>query len=437
MPDGDAGKVQEVCPPQELPLTDRRYIGLMVMCALVGVVAGLLVTVFFSIVTPGINFLWTDLPEQLGVGEAPSIYYYTIGMCLVGGLIVGLIVKYTKEPATILAEEMDEVASEMRMAPRKGIVNMVRGMVALIFGGAVGPEGPLVAGSGAVGTWLGERQKLPKTGVMAYTFSSLCGVMGTFFGSPFAMPILTIEGSLEKGKMSWRLLLPGIIAATTGYAVFYYFTKYVFGGEYIFPPYEGLALVHLLYAVLLGAIGAGVGLLFIYTYQGMRRASAPFKKYPLTLGLVGGLVLGVIGSFIPLVMFSGEHQIQEVIDDAAEMGVLVLLFLALLKIFLSNVCISTGWAGGYIFPLLFSGLAMGMAVSLLLPFIPAAVCMVCVMGGAFVAVLKSPIAVAMITAVLFSTSLVPVTAVAVVTAVVLTFSIPLIPNDVEGGKAGS
>jgi len=110
------------------------------------------------------------------------------------------------------------------------------------------------------------------------------------------------------------------------------------------------------------------------------------------------------------------------------MGAPLLIALALLKVFVTVVCLSLGWSGGYIFPSFFMGAALGLAVHQLLPFIPEVVCIVCLMSGVSVALLRSPIALTMIIQVLFDVRLAPIIAVAIVSSFLLTYHTSLMPS---------
>ena len=55
------------------------------------------------------------------------------------------------------------------------------------------------------------------------------------------------------------------------------------------------------------------------------------------------------------------------IKHAAELGALMLIVLALVKLFITTLCLATGWKGGYIFPTMFAGTALGMAAHLIFP----------------------------------------------------------------------
>lgn len=412
-------------------IRSRPFYVLLVLSALFGSLAALLTIAFALVYRFGLEAVWGTLPHMLGLTDWTSSALFVIVLCLIGGLLVGSITLFSKVEPQLLMEEFEEFTNDGRIRPRNGFVGMLRGLVGLIFGGSIGPEGPMTAGSGALGTLVAERRGMKKPVVAIATYASISGMFGSFLSSPFGMAILTVEGGLERGKLSWKLLIPGIVASAVGYVIFFIITGYAFGGIYQFPPYEGLRLVHVLYAVALGLLGGLIGLLFIYLFKAMRRVVRPIRSRPVELALMAGLILGLVGSAFPLTLFSGDAEIQSLIDGAVGMGVVTLIVLGLLKIFLTVTCLALGWSGGYIFPSFFAGAALGLAVHLVFPFIPEVLCMTCVISGLSVALLKSPIALAFIVQTLFDPRLAPIIAIAVVAAFLLTYRSSLIPVSSE------
>ncbi len=84
-------------------------------------------------------------------------------------------------------------------------------------------------------------------------------------------------------------------------------------------------------------------------------------------GLIGGLGMGLIGALLPLTLFWGEEETADLITHAAEIGVVMLIVLGLAKVLATSLLLATGWKGGYIFPIMFASVALGLAVNLLLP----------------------------------------------------------------------
>ena len=75
--------------------------------------------------------------------------------------------------------------------------------------------------------------------------------------------------------------------------------------------------------------------------------------------------------------------------------------------------------GGYIFPIMFASVVLGLAVNLVFPSIPAAVTVAATMAGALVAALKAPLYAALFTTVLVQKETAAVIAVAVVVSALL------------------
>ena len=158
------------------------------------------------------------------------------------------------------------------------------------------------------------------------------------------------------------------------------------------------------------------------------------------LGLLGGLGLGIAGVLLPLTLFMGSDRLQILINNYLEVSLFLLFVLVVVKILLITFSFSTGFAGGYIFPSFFIGGLLGILVFRFFPFIPLAVCLVCVIAGVSVALLRSPIALALIIAIVFSPELVPAMAIALVMGFIIShnYSLPYTRKaDREGGLTGT
>lgn len=79
----------------------------------------------------------------------------------------------------------------------------------------------------------------------------------------------------------------------------------------------------------------------------------------------GGLCLGIMGMAAPILMFSGEEAMGELIGDYSRYLPLALLAVAFLKVLLTNICIQSGLKGGHFFPIIFAGVCLGYAAAML------------------------------------------------------------------------
>jgi H+/Cl- antiporter ClcA len=399
-----------------MSIRSKPFYKLILVSALVGGLAGLQFLLFITIMTYGQEAIWEGIASSFGLAYGAASTSFIIGFCALGGLLVGLITKLTKVPPHLLVQDMQEYGETGEMDPRGGWVGMIRGLVGLLFGGSIGPEGPLTGGSGALGTYFAKKAKLSKPVEAVTTYAAMNGMFGAFLGSPFIFPLITVEGS---GKLNWKLVLPGIVAGSVGFGVFDIITNKLYGPIYQFPPYSGFQFVQLFEAVLLGLVGGLLGLLFIRFYRALKTAIRPWESHPIELAVTAGLILGAVASAFPLVLFDGQNQINVLLLHTAEYSILFLLVLALAKLFVTVICLAFGWSGGYIFPSLMIGTSLGLAMHLLLPFIPEIVCLCCAMTGVAVVLLRSPIAISILVIGLFGLHIVPIVMISATTAFLL------------------
>jgi len=193
---------------------------------------------------------------------------------------------------------------------------------------------------------------------------------------------------------------------------------------YRFPAYAP-RLVDLAFAAPLGFVGGVAGILFMLSLKRLKQLFLPLKDRLVWRGVIGGLGMGIIGALLPLTLFSGESETTDLITHAAQIGVVMLIVLALAKLFATSLLLATGWKGGYIFPIMFASAALGLALNQLFPGIPVAVAVAATMAGALVAVLKAPLFAVVFTMVLVQKETAAVVAVAVVTSALLTALIAL------------
>ena len=75
-----------------------------------------------------------------------------------------------------------------------------------------------------------------------------------------------------------------------------------------------------------------------------------------------GLIIGLVGLVCPMVLFSGEEQMGQLIVNSGGYGVLFLAGICLLKLAMTSFCLKFGMKGGHFFPLIFACTCMGYAL---------------------------------------------------------------------------
>jgi len=393
------------------------YIRLLALVALLGLISALVTFTFIFLVNQGTHLLWDE--TALALGLDPRLF--TLLVCTLGGLLVGLLVKLFGDHTGIFADVMLEFGRTGRFDYRNAPGIVVTAFVSLISGASLGPEAPLADGSGGIGTWISDRLKLDEQETRTMGYSGVSGMLAAFITSPFSGALLGLEsaqGGPGGRKTYFWVLFPSLLASAVATVAFVLLSGTFFESLYAFPDYTP-RLTDLLYAAPLGLIGGAVGLVFMLSLRGLQRLFQPMKGRVVLRGLLGGLGMGIIGALLPLTLFSGETGTSDLIVHAAEIGVLMLIVLCVAKLFATTLVLATGWKGGYIFPIMFGGVALGLAANLLFPHIPVAVAVAATMAGALVAAFKAPLFAALFTVTLVQREAGAAIAVAVVASALL------------------
>lgn len=131
----------------------KNNILLRLYTVIIGVIAGLIIWCFIRGMNLGIQFLWDYLPSLI------NFKYYTIAVCLMGGLLVGL----WKNKYGDIPEELDQVIKTVKQEHRYSYSNIfpsiVSAILPLIFGASVGPEAGLTGIIAGLYTWVGDKLK--------------------------------------------------------------------------------------------------------------------------------------------------------------------------------------------------------------------------------------------------------------------------------------
>jgi H+/Cl- antiporter ClcA len=327
------------------------HLRLIIPASLLIAAAGLAMVLFLFLQAAGTALIWPD---------SPPFPLSTLLATVAGGLAVGLCLHIFGDHAGLLSQTMAEFQRTGRFEPEHLPGVLLSIFLSLVFGASLGPEVAAIDMGGSMGTWLGDRKG---RWVRAL---AIVGIAGTLGGFGF---YLWAEASRE-----------GILYPLPSYA---------------FMP------VDLLYAVVLGLAGAAAGVAFIASYHLFARLMAPLSDRHVVRGLFGGVGLGLAGTAVPLVLFSGQTQFQTVLAEGAGMGAAMLLVLVAVKILASTWCMATVFKGGPVFPLIFAGGTLGMAVSLLVPAMPQALAITAVMAGMIGCVLKKPLVVIVLLVLIF------------------------------------
>ena len=162
-------------------------------------------------------------------------------------------------------------------------------------------------------------------------------------------------------------------------------------------PVEQIRLVDPLLIVLMALIGVVLAVVAGVFFKVAEKAFDRIKD-EVARALVAGMIFSIAGVIAPVVMFSGESQMQSLVDDPAHYGVGLLLLMALLKLALLAVGFRSGFLGGAIFPTIFALVAVGLAFDLALPEAEPTILIAGLMVGFMVVMFRTPFMVILLVA---------------------------------------
>ncbi|HEX4230755.1 MAG TPA: chloride channel protein [Bryobacteraceae bacterium] len=228
---------------------------------------------------------------------------------------------------------------------------------ALGCGISLGREGPSVqVGSGLAST-VGRRLGLSQDNVKALIPVGAAAALAAAFNTPIAAVLFSLEEIM--GDLHAPLLGSVVISAATSWVVLHLFL----GDNPLFhvPAYQ---LTHPAefgaYAVL-GILGGFVSVAFVKMTLGMRMR---LRRLPVSTEwwqpAIGGLVVGIIGFFIPQVEGAGYDYVGQVLTGNFVLPIVAAL--VILKLVATASCYASGNTGGIFGPSLFMGAMLGGAV---------------------------------------------------------------------------
>ncbi len=398
-----------------------------------GIFIGLISVGYYTLLRFGLQLVWHTLPNLIQTNLDQDFPNFAWILTTLGGFLVGITVHYLGASSG-MAGVVEEIHVKGHIDSQHIPGTTIASLLSLIFGSSVGPEAPLVDINGGISSLLALRLRLNVEQVRILTFCGMGAALGAFFGSPLGSALFALEVPHRFGLEYYEAFVPVVISAIMGFIVFRVITGLTIGGQLEFPDYGKLYSQDILYAILLGVIGAGVAVFFLFIFRKTAQLTNSIHIHPILLTTLGGLVIGIAGFFVPLSLFYGEEQIQIIIDHGAQMGVWLLLMTAIVKVCTVSLSLNMGFKGGFIFPVFFIGADLGMMISLIFPAIHPTVAMICLMAALTVALLKNPVSIILILSVISDTDLIPLVSVAAITSLLLTIPIGMISTQQARSK---
>ncbi len=280
-----------------------------------------------------------------------------------GGLLAGTVALAVSRATRGqgVGDVMEAVAfGRGHLSMRTTLLKSLGSWLAIVSGGSIGREGPLIQFGGTLGSTVARLFHIDDTRARALMAAGTAAGFAAAYNTPLAAVLFVLE--VVTGVAALDVIVSTIAATAIATSI----TRAVIGGGPIYQQ-RGFTLAsqsELLGHVVLGVLGALTAQAFMRLLAGGETLFVRSKlPQPWRAGL-GGLLVGAIATRLPQVTGNGYEPLNAMLDGAVPLGLVLWLLLA--KTVATTASVSSGSPGGVFTPTLLLGAAVGMALQAVL-----------------------------------------------------------------------
>ncbi len=252
---------------------------------------------------------------------------------------------------------------------RAAFSRLVSSCLTIGSGGSAGPEAPVVMSGAAIGSniaqffSLNDRQRSTLVGCGA------AGAIAAIFNAPIAGMVFSVEVILGEWKAS--NIIPIAISAVAGTEL----SRALQGNQIAFSnPGFHVSAIDIFACIGLAVLTAAVSILLTRALKTMHRTAGRFARFPRwSRAAFGGLAVGAMALYFPMVLGEGYHSIRTMIEGAYPAGLGLVAAAVFAKVLATSLTLGWGGSGGIFAPCLVIGSFAGVSYYRLLDWLwPAA-----------------------------------------------------------------
>ncbi|MBI9072149.1 MAG: chloride channel protein [Melioribacteraceae bacterium] len=274
----------------------------------------------------------------------------------IGGLLVGLISHYFEkgEEGEGIPNVIDAIASKDGIIKGSIAVKKIIGSALSIgTGGAGGKEGPIVQIGASIASSFGRLFHLTPDRLRILVGCGGAAGLAAAFNAPLGGALFAMEILLRTFRA--KTFSPIIISTVFATAL----SRSYLGNETSFslPSYELISNYELIFYVILGLLSGLVAIYFVKVFYYIEEFWTKIKVSKIFKPAIGGLVVGVIGIFLPGVYGFSYDSVNLALSNSETF--IMLLALLFLKPVATAMTIGSGGNGGTFAPSIFTGAMLG------------------------------------------------------------------------------
>lgn len=313
-----------------------------------------------------ISGIYWIILEFLTHGLAFFEGWLVIPTMAIAGLLAGLIIHFIGDPGEIHLIVNNIRFNKGKLDSKNNPSMVLSSLLCVASGGSLGPEAPLVQVTGSTGTWLGKILRMKGEELRSMSIAGMAAGFTALFGAPLGGSLFSLEILHHKHAVEYyRAIIPAFVASCFSYIVFALIIHLGLGPIWDLPSYEMQDKFDFVYAILFGVLATGIGWIFILCTKFFKRL---FQRFDIAIyykTLIGGIILGIIAFYYPITRYFGHHEINELLLN--ELSLKFLIAILFLKIIAIAVTVTSGWRGGFIIPLFFTGASLGLIIHHIFP----------------------------------------------------------------------
>lgn len=315
--------------------------------------------------------------------------WQVIPVMSIAGLCAGLVIHFFGDPGEINLIVNNIRFNKGKLDPKNNFSMIVSSLFCVASGGSLGPEAPMVQVTGSTGTWLGKLFRLKGEELRSMSIAGMGSGFTALFGAPlggslFSLEILHYRHALEY----YKAIVPALVASCFSYLIFALIIHLGLGPIWELTAYEFAGIFDFAYAVIFAIAGTAFGWGFILCVKFFKSVFDKFTMPIYVKTTIGGVLLGTIAFYFPLTRYFGHHEISELLTGTFTLKLLIALLV--FKIIAIAITVTSGWRGGFIIPLFFSGAVLGLIIHQVFPSVNADLAIISCMAAINVCVTRTP-----------------------------------------------